>query len=296
MKLIVAIELLSRTRLFAVVWWLAIAVTGCASVPSSPMPFGKADGFESSPIQIERGRPNRVIDDVGWVVGIPNKLAIWDRRADNHDISSATEERLVQYMVENDLSDVLVRVNQYDPIGEWQRLARNKQVGAGWRYTVGALNMLEYTLLPGRILGGDWYNPFTDTINLYSDIPALALSEAAYAKDVHLRKRPGTYAAIQEVPVAGMWHETLAMRDVLDYMQSRGTNAEQQEAYQVLYPDYGGSWGGQVAGFIPYGHVFGHLAGAAVGHTANGVRTLVALPNESSNATTEVLPAEETSR
>ncbi len=276
--------LVSKSAMIGVVLFVVVVVSGCASLPSAPTPFNTADQYGQSPVQIEHGRPNRVLDGIGWVAGIPNKVSLWDRRADNHDIAPATEERLIQYMVENDLSDVLVRVNQYDPIGEWQRLTRNKRVAAGWRYTVGTLNMLEYTLLPGRILGGDWYNPYTDTINLYSDIPALALSEAAYAKDVHHRESPGTYAAVQEVPVVGMWHETVATRDVLEYVQARGTEPQQQEAYRILYPDYGASWGGQVASFIPYGHLFGRLAGAAVGHTANGVRTLVSSPEEPSEA------------
>ncbi len=249
---------------------LALGVAGCASAPIQP-----PAGLQPMPVRIEHGHPNRVIDGLGWVIGIPNKLALWDRRADNHDISPETEDKLVQYMLENDLNDVLVRVNQYDPGGEWRRLARNKRIGAGWRYTIGTLNTLEYTLLPGRIMGTDWYNPFTNTIHLYSDIPALALAEAAYAKDVRHRDRPGGYAAVNELPIAGMWHKTVTTQEILDYTQTRGIEADQEEAYRILYPDYGANWGGQVASFVPYGHVFGRLAGAAVGHTANGVRSLV---------------------
>ena len=87
-----------------------------------------------------------------------------------------------------------------------------------------------------------------------------------------------------------MWHETIASRNVLDYVKSHGTQEQQQEAYRILYPDYGGSWGGQVASFLPYGNVFGRLAGATVGHAANGVRSIAlrkkqstSLPKQSAN-------------
>mgnify|MGYP007046945832 CR=1 FL=1 len=71
-----------------------------------------------------------------------------------------------------------------------------------------------------------------------------------------------------------MWHETLATREALQFTLAHGTAVEQEEAYRILYPSYGGKWGGGVTSFIPFGHAYGRLAGAAVGHTANGVRKL----------------------
>ena len=95
-----------------------------------------------------------------------------------------------------------MRVNQYDPGGEWKRLANNDTVAPGWRYTVGALHTLGYILFPGRVFGEDSYNPYTNTVNLYSDIPSLALEQAAYAKDIRHRSYPGTYAVAQELGAA----------------------------------------------------------------------------------------------
>lgn len=247
---------------------MVLAAIGCAAGHPE-----RVSGPRS--LRVEHGEPNRFVDGVGWVLGAPNKIALWDRRADNHAISPETEVKLVEFLDENELQDVLVRVNQYDPLGEWKRLGSNRKLGAGWRYTLGTLNMIKYTLLPGRLWGDDWYNPYTDTINLYSDLAPLALSEAAYAKDVRERNYPGSYAAVQELPIVGMWHETVASRDVLEFVESRGTEDDREETYRILYPDYGGSWGGQAASFLPWGSVFGRLAGAAVGHAANGVRSVV---------------------
>ena len=44
--------------------------------------------------QIERGQPHKVVDGVGWVFGIPSKLILWDRRAENHHVSAETEQDL----------------------------------------------------------------------------------------------------------------------------------------------------------------------------------------------------------
>lgn len=230
---------------------------------------------QDSPITVERGRPDRVIDGTGWILGIPSKIALWDRRADNHDISPQTEAQVVAYLEEQNLPSVLVRINQYDPLGEWKRLATNQQVGFGWRVTAGTIETLKYTLLPGRLLGEDWYNPFTNTVNLYSDIPSLGLVEAAYAKDVSQRRYPGAYATAQLIPIVGMWHETIATREVLRQVSAQGTDIEREEAYRVLYPSYGGNWGAGVGSFIPFGNAYGRLGGAVLGHAANGVRKLV---------------------
>ena len=50
-------------------------------------------------------------------------------------------------------------------------------------YAIRSYYAVFYTIFPGRVFGGDRYNPFTNTINLYSDHPSIALHEAAHAKD-----------------------------------------------------------------------------------------------------------------
>lgn len=257
--------------------WLLIscclAVSGCQIHHPNHLnhkPLSHRDPITG--IHVERGKPIAIVDRIGWLAGTPTKLALWDRRADNHDVSRETEEALLEYMDERGLEDAVVRINQYDPWGEWKRLVSNDQISPGWRYTVGLYNHLEYTLLPGRILGGDWYNPYTNTVNVYSDIAPLAISRAAYAKDIRSRDYPGTYAVTQELPIVGMMHETLANREALSYAEEFGSEAEIEETRRILYPDYGSSWGGQIASFVPFGAPFGRLAGASVGHATNWMK------------------------
>src|SRR5215475_14029716 len=76
--------------------------------------------------QFERGQPHKVIDSVGWVFGIPRKLILWDRRAVNHSVTPATEQSVAQYLDANGMTSTKVRVNEYDPGGEWHRLVENK--------------------------------------------------------------------------------------------------------------------------------------------------------------------------
>ncbi len=167
------------------IWFIALAAgfsTGCCapltprSIPTDRLLL--SEQLRDGSPQVQRGEKRKVIDAVGWVVGIPSKILLWNRRMDNHNISQRTEEVVTEYLAVNALDTTRVRINQYAPGDDWRRLVKNKRVAAPWRYTFGAVATLYETVLPGRLIGGDHYNPYTDTIHLYSDVPAIALHEA----------------------------------------------------------------------------------------------------------------------
>jgi len=230
-------------------------------------------GLKSGESQVERGRPMPVLDTVGWVVGVPSKILMLDRRIDNHDVSPDTEAAIEGYLASNGLEKVKVRINAYDPAGEWGRLVRNKSVAWPLRYTFGTLSCVGYTVLPGRVFGGDGYNPFTNTINLYSDVPAVALYEGGYAKDFAQKQYKGLYAVAHGIPVVGIWHGTQASADAIGYLQENGSEEEIKEGYRTLRPAYAvdashsltAVAGGMVV--LPaaaVGHVIGHCEAASV--------------------------------
>jgi len=218
------------------------------------------------PAQFEQGRPNKFVDRVGWVLGIPNKIILWDRRAENHQVSNETQIDVAEYLDTHELGNVKVRVNQYDPGGEWRRLVENKRIGAGWRYTFGAVTTLAYTVFPGRLLGNDSYNPYTNSVHIYSDIPALALEQAAYARDVKEREWPGTYATLQSLPIVGLWHEKQNKVDVHNFLAHSATPTERADAHRVLDPQFGSEIGEQIGSVIPGTGLPIQLTGAAIGH------------------------------
>jgi hypothetical protein len=104
-------------------------------------------------------------------------------------------------------------------------------------------------------------------LNLSSDVPALVLSEAAYAKDIHSQRNPGAYAAfVNDLPVLSIWRQTKATRDVLGYARVEGDWKTEEQAYKVLYPQIGSASVGTAAPFVPVVGPFLALGGAAAGH------------------------------
>jgi hypothetical protein len=221
--------------------------------------------------QLERGERRPILDGAGWVLGIPSKVVLWDRRIDNHSISPETEQAIAEYLAANDLATVKVRLNQYAPGDEWRRLVANDAVGAGWRYTFGAVSWLGDAILPGRLFGGDHYNPYTNTVNIYSDVPAIGLHEAGHAKDWARRKYKGTYAAVYELPCAPLWYEAVASRDALAYVRTNGSPEDQEEAYRLLYPAYGTYVGSAVGGFLPGVGIIPYAGAVVGGHVAGRI-------------------------
>jgi len=200
--------------------------------------------------QIERGKRRPVLDGVGWVFGIPSKVILWDRRVENHDVSANTEESIRRYLDDNDLDHVKVRINQYAPLEDWRRLRANKTVGWGYRYTIGALSVAGEAILPGRVFGGDRYNPFTGTIHLYSDVPAIALHEGGHAKDFTRRSLPGTYALVTALPFGSLWPEAIATGDAIAYAGQQADPELERESYRILFPAYGTYLGGSIGDFV----------------------------------------------
>ena len=215
----------------------------------------------------ERGRDNLLLDGAGWITGIPSKLLLWNTKVDNHSVSPETEQQLRRYLAARGLSDVKVRINQYDPIGEWKRLADNKDIHAGWRYTVGALVVTRYTLLPGRLFGNDEYNPFTHSISLYSDRPSIALRGGAHAYSAVNSPYRGLYSASAYLPGAPLWVDPPATRDVLAYSRETNQRTLERESYLVLYPAFGARVAQSLTFFADAGHGSAAQGGfALIGH------------------------------
>lgn len=213
---------------------------------------------------IEHGRPIKWLDTTGWVLGIPSKVLLWDRRIDNHQIGEQTIETTAEYMAANPLPHIKVRVNQYAPLADFERLKKNKTVAWPYRYTLGLLSIGGEAIFPGRVFGGDHFNPFTQTVHLYSDVPVVALHELGHAKDFSRRKFQGTYAlGYLFFPT---WHETIASRDAMDHLYARGNRDGIIEANRILYPAYGTYIGNSLGNLIPDYSLAAYYGLVAVGH------------------------------
>ena len=257
------------------VWLVVICClcgNGCATVPYRYSRFHSPEEDAQTEVVFDYGQPQKTLDNIAWFTGIWSRILSLNSHVNNHDLTDETRAKLTAYLEENDLTDVLVRVNQYDPKGEWRRLRENRRVAAGWRYSAGLVSMAHYTLLPGRVFGGDTYNPFTNTLYINSDVSAVVLHEAAYAKDIHSQRLPGTYAVFNELPVMSLWRHTKGVNDILGYARTNDDWTVERETYRVVYPQMGVHSMALTGTFVPFweGILF-TVAGATAGHVTGQV-------------------------
>lgn len=239
-----------------------LSAAGCASGPKEYVygtPYrsgGPGPLFDASLPQVERGRSVWVIDKLGHCVfSLPRKLILWDTRVGNHSITEEQEELIRRFLAENDMRNVKVRINQYAPIGELKRLWRNSEVNPFYRATFGLFNWLWYTLVPGRVfagstLTGDDYNPYTNTIHIYSGHSTIVVHEGSHAKDFSRRKYKGTWAVAGLVPFVDLYQESIAKNDALSYFYSLAKTNDEAEAFRMLQANHGSYFGRNIAKFV----------------------------------------------
>jgi hypothetical protein len=257
---------------------LILTAAGCATVPYEPTSMtdypGRYPQAENHP-QVARGRPSRVLDasDWYWPGSLLGKLLLWNGKVDSHQISEETIQAAIVFCQRHDLGDTMIRVNAYSVADEWRRTFANDNIGPIWRYPLGFLAWLRYTALPGRFFGGDNYNPYSNTINLYSDLAPIALHEAGHAQDFARRKNKGLYAFLYMVPFVNLYHEAVASSTALSYVETYESVAQQKQAYHLLYPAYGTYLGGNLGEYVftaAYYPVY--LGSVAAGHVAGRIR------------------------
>jgi len=243
-------------RLVASVLLLLTLIPGCASRPAAYQKAVIHKPFKSEPPdpQIIRGKKNVVIDGLGhYVFSLPAKLILWNWHVDDHKVSNENEAIIRKYMEVNGLTTTQVRLNTYAPQKEFARLKKNKDVHWAYKYTLGTFSVIFYTLLPERLfaglIGGDHYNPFTNTINVYSDHPAILIHEAGHSKDFGQRRRRGSYAFARILPFVDLYQEYLPSEDAVTYFYCRRDKTNELNAYPILEPAYAT----YISNYLPWG-------------------------------------------
>jgi len=217
-----------------------------------------------------------------------NKLIFLNVRFENHKVDPELERRVAEFVSHHELYDVQVRLNEYNPIGELGRLFANGRVNIFLRLLFGLPLWLAYTLNVGRIFGGDHYNPYSNTCNIYSGHEAIALHELGHALDFKRRPFPGAWSLIRYIPGVALYQEYLASLYAIEFMQRTGDQAAELRAFRLLFPAYSTYVFGALFDFFPSALVktllwpiiaLGHLLGNVIaGQRADAMKANTSLP------------------
>lgn len=231
-------------------------VSACASFPK--------EAHAQHP-QLVRGKTIPILDWTARAISFPINLILWNWKFSSHSFSAKSEEELIKYIDKRSAAsfeETIFRLNQYDPAGDLKALFKNKHVAWPYRIILGfPITFIYDVLLPGRLFPwGDYFNPFTNVVHLYSDDFAIAMHEAGHAYDQGVSRYKGTYALIRVFYIVTLYQEWWATDDAIDFLIDTGNREGELHAYRSLWPAYGTYIGGAVP--IPYaGSVIGSLGG-----------------------------------
>jgi hypothetical protein len=129
-------------------------------------------------------------------------------------------------------------------------------------------------MFPGRVLAGlpliglgDHFNPFTNTINVYSSDPTILLHEGGHAKDfIGHTHRGSAFVVPRLIPGVDLIQEAWASADAIHFLQCLGDRQVELRAYRTLYPAYST----YVAGYVPGGPLVS-LPVIAAGHAVGRI-------------------------
>jgi len=167
-------------------------------------------------------------------------------------LQQQTLETAQQYLMKNELQDVVIDIRQYDPKAQWARTKANPRIAPIWKYTGGALSVATYSIFPGRVFHSDSYNPFSNTLSINSSDPTWSLYQAGLAKDYRSKHWQGTYAVLQRVPVFPVVQHTKATSDVLTYARVHDMWDLERQLYPTAYANLGAATVMEGLAFVPF--------------------------------------------
>ena len=155
------------------------------------------------------------------------------------------------YLDDNGLKGVYVDVREYNPHEQWNRLQNNKRISSFWKYTGGTLYHVGYCVLPGRALGMDSFNGFTNTLSVNSTSSANSMLHAGYVKKLYDQRYPGTYIAANWLPIVPLFSDASVASDVVTYARLKQNWPLEKELIPQVYAQIGGDTVAQATSLIP---------------------------------------------
>lgn len=196
-------------------------------------------------VLVTRGKENKIVDAARSFFSLPAKLLMWNRSVGSGELHEDAEMATKLALVDGDAAGTHISINEYNPNIIWQRTFMNDKTSLLTKLTFGAMTALIYTVVPGRLLYGlgDHYNPFADTVVLYSDNMDVALHEAGHAIDFSEKQKnhigPGLYTLGRYFFPIQLYQEAVATGKAFEFTAEHGASEDLKSSYALLFPAFG---------------------------------------------------------
>ena len=196
-------------------------------------------------VLVTRGKEHKIVDTLRSFFSWPEKLLLWNRTVGSGELHEDAEIAVKLALADGGSTSTHISINEYDPKIIWQRTFQNDKTSILSKVTFGTLIALIYTVIPGRLFYGvgDHYNPFADTVVLYSDNLDIALHEAGHAIDFSEKQKnhigPGLYSLARFFFPITLYQEAVATGKAFEFTAEHGASEDVRSSYALLFPAFG---------------------------------------------------------
>ena len=160
---------------------------------------------------LEYGFDNLVSRGISYIGNLPSKLILLSKDVGNYPREN-TQNYISKYVADEKLENVTVRIGHNKVLKDTARLFKDeklKDISLIGRIFLGIPATL-FGGLHSKLTRGDYYNPFTKTAVIYSDVPAIALHELGHAKDYQNKGVPTLYSLFRLTGIGALYQEAKA--------------------------------------------------------------------------------------
>lgn len=215
--------------------------TFLSSILSSINPFASSEQVSTpgkiDEIDIQVGSSSVVKYSIRNVLSIHLKLLLWNSQINSGNVSKEIIDKVREYLHDNNLSDVNVYVNQFNPKQLWHRTFSNPKTSLLSKCTIGLADCIM-----SCIMSGDYFNSSSNSVNILSNDLGIALHECGHAKDFSSRKNPSLYAVSRAIPLVGslvaLYQEYLASQNAISFLRTKNLRKEVRNTFKTLTPAF----------------------------------------------------------
>jgi hypothetical protein len=174
---------------------------------------------------LEYGFDNYLSRGVSYVGNLPAKLIFFSKDVGNYPREN-TQKYISKYVAESGLENTTIRIGHNSVVKDVARLFKDEKLK-----DISLLGRI-FLGIPATLLGGlyskltraDYYNPFTKTAVIYSDVPAIAVHELAHAKDYQTVGKPTLYSLFRATGIGALYQEIKASVMAHKYIKEKDKN------------------------------------------------------------------------
>ena len=151
-------------------------------------------------------------------------------------LSPTTIKIMNDYLEDNELEALNIEFQIETPKNDWDRLEANAAINPLIKYSLGSLDWLSNAITKPSFWGRNYYDPYTNTMNINSNNTIEIMAEMSYAKIIQRQSCPGLYALGSKLPFISIFAQKQKTNEMIAYAKLKQDWELEKATIRKMYP------------------------------------------------------------